>query len=152
MHQKQTLMEFHTPQSTPYEGAELCDSCEDSAPGVYARHPPMEFHTPQSTPYGGAELCDSCEDSAPGVIASHPPMEFHTLQSTPYGEAELCDSYRDLALLIREAWTPWNSIPFSPPPMGRLNCVTVIGIEHSSYAKHGPHGIPYPSVHPRWGG
>ena len=66
-------MEFHTLQSTPYGEAELCDSCEDSAPGVIASHPPMEFHTLLSTPYEGAELCDNCEDSALGVYANHPP-------------------------------------------------------------------------------
>ena len=32
-------MEFHTRQSIQYGGAELCDSCEDSAPGAIARHP-----------------------------------------------------------------------------------------------------------------
>ena len=25
---------------------------------------------------------------------------------------------------------PWNSIPFSPPPMRELNCVTVVRIQH----------------------
>ena len=76
-------MEFHTLQTIHYEGAELCDSCQDSAPGVYASHPPMEFHTVQAIHYEGVELCDNRQDSATRVYASHPPMELH----------EVCSNY-----------------------------------------------------------
>ena len=65
-------MEFHTLQSTHYGGAELCDGCEDSAPGVYASLPPMEFHTLQTIHYEGAELCDNRQDSATRVYAKPP--------------------------------------------------------------------------------
>ena len=83
-------MGFHTLQSTHYGGAELCDSCEDSAPGVSASHPPMEFHTLQTIHYEGAELCDSCQDSATRVYASHPPMEFH----------EVCSNYVEVYCML----------------------------------------------------